>query len=142
MPRPRLTTFGLLRAIGAAVAVVLMLSGTADVDARRPLRAACPQADIQSIDLGAPAAIDGVRVVVSRRSPVGGAALVRVDAGETDRVVKVRGTLSKVLQFSPPITASELDVSLDPVLSAPRGACVERIDLLSNGHAVASVRPE
>lgn len=141
MPLRRLTSVRTLCAIAVAMGASAIGAGS-EVDARRARTSACPQADIQSIQLGQPAHIDAIRVVVARRSPIGGAALVRVDAGDTDRVVYVRGGISKVLHFTPAITAAELEVSVDPVLSAPRGACIERVELLSNGQPVAAVKPE
>lgn len=101
----------------------------------------CAAADIQDVILDQTTPIDGVRVVVARRSPIGGQVAVRVAGGESDRVVRIRGTVSKVLEFRPAISASQFQVSLDPILEASRGACVERIELLREGRAVATVRP-
>jgi hypothetical protein len=138
MPRVSLHTL----ALSAALAVALGAYADPAADAGDRTQPSCPQADIRDVQLDGPAAIDGIRVVVSRRSPVGGAVDVRVDDGRSDRVIHVRGAISKQLSFSPALTASDLQVSLDPVFAAPRGACVDRIELLAGDTPIATVRPE
>ncbi len=129
----------LLVATGGLVAQSSVAPDEAQANRWRPAR--CTEANIVDVSFQQPTAVDGIRVIVSRHSPAGGAALVRVDDGNTDRVVRVRGVISKMLEFSSPMTTTSLSVVLDPVLDAPHGACVERIELLNGGRTVATVAP-
>ncbi len=130
----------LLVATGGLVAQSSVAPDEAQAN-RRWHPARCTEANIVDVSFDRPTAVDGVRVIVSRHSPAGGAALVRVDDGQSDRVVRVRGGISKMLEFSSPMTTTSLAVVLDPVLDAPHGACVERIELLHGGRTVATVAP-
>jgi hypothetical protein len=116
------------------------VAGEADAG-RQKTSTQCTPADIRDVVLDQATQIDGVRVVVARRSPVGGQVAVRVADGQSDRIVRIRGSLSRVLEFTPALSASQFQVSLDPIFEASRGACVERIELLRGGQPVATIRP-
>lgn len=131
----------MVRAVLLVLALCLVPSASGDADAGRKTLPRCAAADIQDVVLDQATQVDDVRVVVARRSPVGGEVAVRVAGGESDRVVRIRGTVSKVLEFRPALSASQFQVSLDPIFEASRGACVERVELLRDGRPVATVRP-
>lgn len=101
----------------------------------------CVPAAIADVKLPAEVEVDEIRVIVKGSSPDAGAATVRVDGGLFDRVVRVRGSMSKILKFSPALSSQAFRVSLSPVLAAERDACVERIELVRSGLPVATVRP-
>lgn len=102
---------------------------------------ACVPAAIADIRLPSQVEVDEIRVIVKGSSPDAGAATVRVDGGLFDRVVRVRGSMSKILKFSPALSSQAFRVSLSPVFAAERDACVERIELVRSGLPVATVRP-
>ncbi len=122
----------------------LALCPRARADAPRPRRAPlqrCTPAAIQDIRLPFPIAVDEVRVYVANHSPPTGEADVRVDTGNSDRVMRIQGQVSQSLQFRPALAGSVFHVSLDPVFEAPRGACIERVELVHAGKRVATIRP-
>jgi hypothetical protein len=131
----------MLRALPLLLALALLPSAAGSADAGRKTAPRCTPADIRDVVLDQATQIDGVRVVVARRSPIGGQVAVRVADGQSDRIVRIRGSLSRVLEFRPALSASQFQVSLDPIFEAARGACVERIELLRGGQPVATVRP-
>ena len=104
-------------------------------------RPACAPAAIQDVVLSDPAAVNAIRVVMADGSPITAAAQVTVNSGAFDRVLFVRGGLSHQLLFYPALRSSEFRVSVSPVLAARQGACIDRIELLRQGAAVATVTP-
>jgi hypothetical protein len=128
----------------AAAAVVLCARAGAEPQGKKRQRAhlpRCAPAHIQDIRLPIPMAVDEVRVVVANHSPPSGAANVRVDAGQYDRVMQIHGQVSKTLQFHPALAGTVFHVSLDPVFEAPHAACIERVELVRRGVKVATIRP-
>lgn len=122
--------------------VVLCSRAEADTPEPRRVRVErCAPAAIQDVRLPFPVAVDEVRVFVANHSPPSGEANVRVDTGKSDRVMRIQGQISKSLQFSPALASSVFHVSLDPVFEAPRGACIERVELVHDGRRVATIRP-
>ena len=125
----------------ALVCVGLVASAAASpwnsIEARQTV---CTSAAITDVELQEEASVDEIRVMVAP-SPRGSAAEVVVDSGEIDRIVRIQET-SKALHFAPAMAAAQFRVSVNPVLTAPNDACVERIDLLRAGRVVATVRPQ
>lgn len=109
--------------------------------AQRAARPGCTPAAIQDVVLSDPVPVDAIRVVMADGSPVTAAAQVTVDSGAFDRVLFVRGGLSHQLLFYPALRSAEFRVSVSPVLATRRGACIDRIELLRQGTAVATVTP-
>ncbi len=134
-----------MRKLLPTLLLLAALAPSARAEAPRPAgtrpRPACPAAEVVDVRLPGPVAVDEIRVVVARRSPVAGAAAIRVDDGRFDRVVRVRGSQPKALRFAPALESAAFQVSLDPVFDAPRGACVERVELVRGGVTVATVKP-
>jgi len=125
-----------------AAGVVLCSRAEADTPGPRHARPQrCTPAAIQDIRLPFPIAVDEVRVYVANHSPPKGEANVRVDTGKSDRVMRIQGQASQSLQFRPALAGSVFHVSLDPVFDAPRGACIDRVELVHDGRRVATVRP-
>jgi hypothetical protein len=127
-----------------AAALALGARAQADSPTKKRVRAQpvyCVPAQMKDIRLPFPIAVDEVRVFVANHSPATGAATVRVDTGDFDRVMRIRGQVSKTLQFRPALAGRVFHVSLDPVLEAPRSACIERVELVRQGRRVATVRP-
>ena len=130
--------------LGLAMIAILLSGGVSAVEAdtRPPPRPrSCTPAAIEDIRLPFPVTVDEVRVVVADHSPPSGATTVRVDAGAFDRVVRVHGPLSQRLTFEPGLAGQVFHVSLDPVFEAPTTACIERVELVRRGVALAVVEP-
>jgi len=121
-----------------AVGALVAMGGAGDAEARRP---SCGIAAIERLDLPVTATVDEIRVDVARTSPRAGAATVRIDAGRFGRQLRVSGSSSRGLKFSPALTGRRFDVALDPAFDAQSSACVERITLLHDGRKVATVTP-
>jgi hypothetical protein len=121
---------------------MLLSSGAASADEVAPRSdSPCAEASFTNVQLPSWAAIDEIRVVVAKSSPAQGAANISVEAGRFGRVVHVRGSGSRGLKFSSPLTGNRFHIALDPVFEARRSACIERILLLRGGALVASVQP-
>jgi hypothetical protein len=101
----------------------------------------CAPAAYQAVHLPPGTEVDDIWVFVSEGSPLDGSSLIRVETDAGDRMVRVRGESSLGLSFRPALRATTYHVSVDPVFSAPTGACVERIELRSRGATLAIVRP-
>ena len=131
------------RAIGLAVVMAAAAAGAqprprGDEASPPSPSPPCVPAGIADVALGAPAAVDEIRVVVAEGSPEGGAAEVVVEGGRGDRVLHIRGG-SHALQFFPALRGTDLRVSLSPVFGAASDACVERVELRRGGAPVATV---
>lgn len=143
LPRPTLC-LPLAAALSAVAAPSALAGPRAQQAASAPAPAeapSCVPAAIADIRLPSAVEVDEIRVIVTDGSPDAGAATVRIDGGPFDRVVRVRGSMSKILKFSPALSSQAFRVSLSPVLAAERDACVERIELVRSGLPVATVRP-
>ena len=134
----------------SAAAALLLLSGSSTIVAAdvastsAPASATtgqCAEVSLQSIRLGSRVSVDEIRVIVARHSPDSGAAKISVEAGRFGRVVRVMGNGSRGLKFTRPLKGHLFEVSLDPVFTAQRSACVEQILLLRAGHLVAAIKP-
>lgn len=131
--------------VGWVLLPALLLCGPAPVGAdgrfARPRPERCTPAHFQDIRLPFPVTVDEIRVVVADHSPAAGAVTITVDAGPFDRVLRVRGPLSRRLSFAPALSGQVFHVSLDPVFEAPTSACIERVELVRAGVPVAVVEP-
>lgn len=101
----------------------------------------CAPAAFRTVRLPTVVTVDEIRVVVDRRSPDLGAASVRVATGASDRIVRIRGSASKAVSFTPALYGAEFDVMVDPVFTAAAGSCIDRVELLHGGLPVAVVEP-
>ena len=106
--------------------------------AARPGSPTCPIA--ARVELSLPDDVDEVRAIVASSTP-GGAAAVTVLDGSSDRQLSAFGAGVWGLQFSSPLRAGHVIVSVEPVLDAPASACVDQIELLRRGAVVARVIP-
>jgi len=135
-----------MRSLYPTLIAIAVVAVTGEARAESPRHRApapsCPVVELKDVHLPAAVGVDEIRVVLARRSPIAGAVAIRVDDGRFDRVVRVTsGTGAKRLQFAPALVSDAFQVSLDPVFDAPRGACVERVELVRAGITVATVRP-
>jgi len=136
MSRSRLAAavVGLGVAAGAA-------TGAPDADPEAALRRfGSPCADAGLAEVSVPVGIDEVRVVVSDGLP-GAAAAVTVLAGERDRQLTTFGGGRWALAMNEPLPAGKMVIAVEPVLDAPIGACVQRVELVHGGTVIASARP-
>jgi hypothetical protein len=131
--------------VAGALALAALLTpdpsaaGSRTSQAAPPAASACTEAGLARVRLDRAAAVDEIRVQVAPGSPTRGAATVTVEAGLSDRVVRVLGDGARGLRFSHPLTAREFRVALDPVFDASASACVEGVVLLHHGKVVATV---
>jgi hypothetical protein len=130
-------------ALGVAVAVTLVLAGSANGSPRSEARSrkAIPQTgcpDAGRTEVTVPDGIDGIRVFATDGRP-GAATDITVLAGGRDRTVRAFGGGVFGLELDEPLRARRVQVALEPVLDAPSGACVSRVELLRGGAVVATV---
>jgi hypothetical protein len=137
--RPRLSR---ARALGAAAAMVCgALVATADGSpaTRRPSAriapALCPVAGRAEVLV--PDGIDGFRVIVSEVRP-GAVSVVTVLAGDRHRSLRAFAPGEMSLLLDEPLRGRRFEIALEPVLDAPAGACVDRVELLRGGAVVGA----
>lgn len=82
---------------------------------------------------------DAIRVIADTALP-GAATDVTVLAGPSDRTLRTLGGGEWGLVMDEPLRARRVQVAIEPVLEAPAGACVERVELLRRGAVVATAR--
>lgn len=105
---------------------------------RAPAAPPCPVAGRAEVVLpDGPAAIDGFRVVVGAARP-GAATDVTVLAGGSDRTLRAFAPGELALLLDEPLRARRVQIALEPVLDAPAGACVQRVELLRGGAVVGT----
>ncbi len=141
MSQRRLQITSIALSCGLLVFVALASAKTDNRVSRVTKVKQCSPGHVEEVKLPGPVPIDEIRVDVSRLSPRNGASNVYVWDGRFTRVVRIRGQLSQRLAFSPPIMSDRLHVSVEPVFSAKRTACVDRVELRVAGAAVAHVTP-
>ncbi len=104
-------------------------------------RAGSPTCPIAArVELSLPDDIDEVRAIVASSAP-GASTAVTVLDGSSDRQLSTFGSGVWGLQFSSPLRAGHVIVSVEPVLDAPASACIDQIELLRRGAVVARVIP-
>ncbi|MCB9560656.1 MAG: hypothetical protein H6709_24115 [Kofleriaceae bacterium] len=82
---------------------------------------------------------DAIRVVVDAAVP-GAATDVTLLAGHGDRTVRAFGGGEWGLVLDEPLRERHVQVAVEPVLEAPAGACVARVELLRRGAVVGTAR--
>jgi len=92
-------------------------------------------------ELQVPVGVDEVRVLVGDGLP-GAATAVTVLAGGADRRLTAFGGGEWALAMTDPLPAGRVVVAVEPVLDAPAGACIDRVELIRHGSVVASARPQ
>src|SRR5262245_27783875 len=92
-------------------------------------------------ELQVPVGVDEVRVLVGDGLP-GAATAVTVLAGGADRRLTAFGGGEWALAMTDPLPAGRVVVAVEPVLDAPAGACIDRVELVRHGSVVASARPQ
>lgn len=129
--------------LSAAVAVSLVLAGSASGSPRRtsPRKppagpAVCP--DAGRAEVAVPAGVDGIRVFATDGHPDAATDVTLLAAGR-HRTVRAFGGGVFGLQLDKPLRALRIQVALEPVLDAPSGVCVSRVELLRGGTVVATV---
>jgi hypothetical protein len=99
----------------------------------QPVR--CPEAGRAAIVV--PDGIDGFRVVVARATP-GAATDVTVLAGDRDLTLRAQAAGTVALSVDTPWPAGRIEVAFEPVLDAPVGVCVARVELVRGGAVVGA----
>lgn len=133
--------------LGVAVAVVALgesADGSPHARARSAARAgapprlpACTEAGRAAVEV--PDGVDGFRVFVDVAHP-DGATDVTVLAARRDFTLRAFGPGVFGLELSEPVPARRIEVALEPVLDAPAGVCVARVELLRGGAVVGTAR--
>jgi hypothetical protein len=96
---------------------------------------ACPAAGRTALTV--PDGIDGFRVVVASAGP-GSATDVTILADGRDRTLRAFAPGVIGLLLDEPLPARQVEVAVEPVLDAPVGACVARVELLRGGVVVGA----
>lgn len=117
-------------------------SGTSDDTPREEDE--CALAFSGELSFGEEIAIDQIRVDLrddDPLTPAAGVTRVEVATGTWARVLRVALGGRWGLRFEPELRGRSFRVSLDPVFTARRNACVETVALLRRGVVVAVIRP-
>lgn len=137
-------------ALGAGVVLCAVLAGSASGSPRgerereralRPRIAGvhCVDAGRAELSVGDGGGFDAIRVVVDQTVP-GAATDVTVLVGLRDRTLRTLGGGEWGLALDEPLRARRVQVAIEPVLDAPAGACIDRVELLRDGAVVATAR--
>jgi hypothetical protein len=108
------------------------------------LFADCSDATIRDVRLPYRASVDQIRVVLrdaAQPSDEVAPVLVEVSTGRSARRLLAQGAPGRGLRFSPGLESDRFQVTLDPSFTGRASACVARVELLSDGHVVASITP-
>lgn len=127
------------RALGAGAVIVcaaLVTTAAGSPQARRSAAPLCPVAGRAQVTVP-DGAIDGFRVIVGDARP-GAATDVTVVAGAADRTLRAFAPGEMALLLDEPLRARRIEVAIEPVLEAPTGACVQRVELLRGGVVVGA----
>ena len=103
----------------------------------------CISAAITDIQLTEVAEVNEIRVQLADDSPKKAILEVTVESRDSDRVLALDGENYKAIQFAPAMSGSEYRISLFPGAGGDHStpACVESVELLSDGKSVALFRP-
>ncbi len=140
-------------ALGSLLVLCAALAGSASGSPRRaratsarqvvvlPMVAGihCLDAGRAEIAVGDGQGFDAIRVVVNEAVP-GAATDVTVLVGPRDRTLRTMGGGEWGLALDEPLLAHRILVAIEPVLEAPAGACIQRVELLRKGAVVATAR--